>query len=188
MPAVELPEIPAPVAVDLDPAKTALLVLDISATSCPPPCRETVVPAVAALLEKARRAGALVAWTHGESSAPNAPGLEQKPGEPVASPASGNKFFKSDLDEILQQRGIDTAIMVGIRANSAVMYTAMEANLRGYTVVVAEDGIFSTDFGTFVARYQLLNHGGPSMRNPDNTPLAKSRTTLSRSDLITFKQ
>jgi hypothetical protein len=53
------------------------------------------------------------------------------------------------------------------------------ANERGYTVVVATDGISSgPDFDTYLTEYQLLNRA--------NDPLHSGAVTLSRGDLITF--
>jgi len=76
-------------------------------------------------------------------------------------------------------------VIVGSAANGAVLYTAFGANLRGYTVVVAVDGISSgPDFDTFLAEYQLLNQ--PGFANPTNEQLRPNAVTLSRSDLISF--
>jgi nicotinamidase-related amidase len=192
---VALPEIPAPVAVILDAKTTALSVLDLTANACAqPPCSETVIPTVAALVAQARQAGALVVWTLGEGAlreggegATFRPGLTPAPGEAVVG-APESKFNHTNLDQLLHEAGIDTVILVGVRANGAVMNTALDANRLGYTVVVADDGMFSDDFGMLITRYQVLNHGGPSTRNPTNRPLAPRVTTLSRSDLISFTE
>ena len=108
------------------------------------------------------------------------------PDEPSVT-SSSDKFFQTDLDGILKNAGVDTVIIVGTAANGAVLYTTFGATARGYTVVVAEDGISSTaDFATFLTRWQVLNQ--PGFNNPENRPLEKGRVTLSRTDLITFKQ
>ena len=86
---------------------------------------------------------------------------------------------------MLKSKGIKTAVIVGVSANGAVLYTAFEANLRGYTVVVAADGISADPFPLFLTQYQVLNQ--PGFPNPNNTPLAENRVTLNRSDLITFR-
>ena len=66
-----------------------------------------------------------------------------------------------------------------------MLYTAFGANVRGYTVVVATDGISAAPFPMVLTQYQLLNQ--PGFANPENTPLAENKVTLSRSDLITFR-
>lgn len=75
---------------------------------------------------------------------------------------------------------------MGTSANGAVLYSSYHANLLGFTVVVAEDGISGiAPFDAFLTRYQLLHQ--PGLSNNANTPLAEKKVTLSRSDLITFK-
>jgi nicotinamidase-related amidase len=184
--AQEAPAIPEPVAVELDASTTAYLVLDMvdaicgTQQMCP-----TTVPAVADLLGRARAAGVLVVYSTGRSGGTPMAGLESQPGEPsVAGPA--DKFYGSDLDEILASHGISTVVLVGVTANGAPMYTTFGASVRGYTSVVAQDGISSDDpFGLVVARWQLLNQ--PGFNNPTNAPLMEGRPTLSRTDLITFR-
>jgi nicotinamidase-related amidase len=50
-------------------------------------------------------------------------------------------FFGTDLDLLLQERGIEHMVLVGTVANICVLHTAGTARLSGYNVVVAEDGI-----------------------------------------------
>ena len=95
-------------------------------------------------------------------------------------------MFRTDLEEILNQRGIRAVVMVGTTANGAPMYTAMGATVREYLVVVAEDAISATTpFETLLARYQLLNQ--PGRDNPRNEPLRPNAVTLTRTDLITLQ-
>lgn len=182
---VELPTIPDPVPVEVDAATTAFLVLDLIDPGCPrrPGCPESL-PAVAALLGRAREAQVLVVYSTGRGPASIMPEVAAVGGEPIVR-TGADKFSGTDLDEILRGAGIETLVMVGTAANGAVLYTPFGANARGYTVVVAEDGISAdTHFEVFLTRYQLLNQ--PGFRNPDNRPLAPAAVTLSRTDLITF--
>ncbi len=184
MPSLEIPELPAPAVVALDPTTTALLVLDISdaSTRQVPACLVSV-PAVRTLLDAARAAGARVIFSLGRAAeqhvfADLAPGPE----EPVVR-SSADKYFGSDLEQRLA--GIATVVVTGTAANGAVLYTSFGACARGLTVVVAEDGISSRDpLATWLARYQLLNQ--PGFANVANTALAPKAVTLSRTDLISF--
>ena len=182
-----LPTIPAPAAVTLDPATTAYLVLDINSAVCAPrPGCQATVPAIAALLDRARQANAFVVYSN--TTAPGTtilPEVAPRPDDPMVT-SSADKFFNTQLDDILRDRGIRTAIVVGTAANGAVLYTSFGANTRGYTVVVAEDGISAPDdFAVLLTRYQLLNQ--PGFGNPDNEPLRERAVTLSRTDLISFQ-
>ena len=86
---------------------------------------------------------------------------------------------------MLRRHGITTLILAGWRINGSVLYTAVGANLRNYTVVVAEDATSATtDYDIAIGRYQLLTQLN---NNAKNEPLKKGAVTLSRSDLITFR-
>jgi nicotinamidase-related amidase len=183
--AIQLPTIPDPVAVTLDASSTAFLALDFNSTVCAntPACVATL-PAVAAGLSAARTAGALIAY----SSTPNAtvlPDVLQLPDDPVVT-SSADKFFNTNLDDVLKQRRIATVVLTGTITNGAILYTGFAAAARGYTVVIAADGVSArSDFANFAAEWQLLN--GPGTSNPQNTPLQPKAATLSRMDLITYR-
>jgi nicotinamidase-related amidase len=187
--AIAIPDIPAAVPVTLDARTTALLILDINSAVCQPnpDCVKTV-PAIASLLGKARTLKVPVIYSSTVNPAgppPMLTAVAPQAGEPVVV-ARADKFTDTNLDDLLKQRNASTLIIVGSAANGAVMYSAFHANTRGYTVVVAEDGISSpAPVNTRLARYQLLNQ--PGFINSSNTALADKKVTLSRSDLITFK-
>jgi nicotinamidase-related amidase len=97
---------------------------------------------------------------------------------------NGDKFSRTNLDEMLKNAGVDTVLVAGSSSNVAVMITAYALNTRGYTVGVLEDGLSAnTPFHTFYAEYQVLTTG-----NPDNEPLRKGQSTLTRTDLVTITQ
>ncbi len=183
---VQIPTLPAPAPVTVDAKTTAYLVLDLTSVVCAPrPSCQATLSAAAAVLTKARNASALVVYS--DTPTPGStilPEVAQRPGEPKVT-GRADKFFGTSLDEILKSKGTKTVIIVGTAANGAVLYTAFEANLRGYTVVVAADGISADPFPVLLTQYQVLNQ--PGFPNSANTPLAKDRVTLSRSDLITFR-
>jgi nicotinamidase-related amidase len=184
-----IPPIPAPAAVTLNAATTTLLILDINSAVCQPnPACTATVPAIAALLQKARAAKVPVLYssTPGPTGpAPTLPEVAPQAGEQTVV-SRANKFTGTALEELLRERQAKTLVIVGSAANGAVLYSAFHANTRGFTVVVAEDGLSSpVPINTTLARYQMLNQA--SFYNSSNTPLADQRVTLSRSDLITFK-
>ncbi|MBI3304380.1 MAG: cysteine hydrolase [Deltaproteobacteria bacterium] len=185
--AAAVPTIPAPAAVTVDAKTTAYLVLDLTSVICTP--RKSCVaslPAAAALLKKARDASVFVVYSDTPTAGSTIlPEVAQQPDDPKVT-GRADKFFGTNLDDILKAKGIKTVVIAGSAANGAVLYTAFGANLRGYVVVVAEDGISSDDaFAVLLTRYQLLNQ--PGFTNPDNKPLQATGVTLSRTALITFK-
>jgi nicotinamidase-related amidase len=179
-------KVPRPVTVTVDPRTTAYLLLDLTSAVCAPhPSCISSLPAATGLLAKARAAGATVVYSQTAAAGSEIlPQVAPQPGDPVVT-AHADKFFGTDLDQILSSRGIKTLVVVGTAVNGAVLYTTFEAGLRGYTVVVAEDGV-SAD-SPFVMNYslfQLLNE--PGFTNAQNTPLTTNAVTLSNSKLVTF--
>jgi nicotinamidase/pyrazinamidase len=50
-------------------------------------------------------------------------------------------FFGTDLDESLRRLGVDSLRLTGTVTHICVLFTAMEAVLRDYSVTVVEDGV-----------------------------------------------
>jgi len=189
-----VPAAPSPVAVALAGSSTAVLVLDVIDPICntQPRCL-AFVPRIVTLLAAARRAGALVAYSAANPNGIVAP-IATPPFVAAVAPAAGDpiimgngqdRFFDTRLDLTLRKRGITTLVLVGWRENGSLLYTAIGANLRSYTVVVADDATSATeDVDVAVGRYQMLTQLNA---NPKNEPLHKGAVTLSRTDLIAFR-
>jgi len=192
--AQQVPQMPPPLAVTVNAPATALLVMDVVAPLCTsqPPC-VALVPHIAALIAAARRAGALVVYS---AAAPGGlvqpvtapaflPAIAPQSGDPIVFGNGQDRFFATALDELLRRHGVTTLILAGWRENGSVLYTAVGANLRNYTAVVAEDGTSaSTDYDVAIGRYQMLTQ---LSNNAKNEPLKKGAVTLSRGDLISFR-
>jgi nicotinamidase-related amidase len=186
-PTSPVPQIPAPVAVEILVKGAALLVLDITNTICDPrPSCVASIPKIANLVKKVRDAKVPVIYSL-TATAGTAVRAEIAPqsGDPTVT-GRADKFYATNLEQILKDRGVENAVIVGSAANGAVLYTTFGANVRSLTVVVAQDGISAEpEFPITLTRWQLLNE--PGFANPDNKPLAKGQVTLSTTDLITFK-
>jgi nicotinamidase-related amidase len=186
-PTSPIPTIPAPVAVEVPVKGAALLVLDITNTVCDPrPSCVTSIPKIANLVKKARDAKVPIIY----STTTTAGTLVRTEIAPqsgdVTVAGRADKFFGTTLDKILIDKAVENAVVVGSAANGAVLYTTFGLNLRGITVVVAQDGISAEpEFPITLTRWQLLNQ--PGFTNADNKPLAKGFVTLSTTDLVTFK-
>jgi Amidases related to nicotinamidase len=186
---VTLPEIPAPVPVAIDAMSSALLILDINTAVCKPnPACMATVPDIVLLAKRARDAKVPVVYSTIITPSGPPPILGEvtpQAGEPTVV-ARADKFIDSNLEELLRQRNATNLVIVGTLGNGAVLYTSFHANVRGFTVVVAENGMSSlTPFNNFFTRHQLLQQ--PGLSNATNKPLAEKMVTLSRTDLITFK-
>ena len=168
-----------PVKID-DPKTTAYLVLDILKQNCNnerrPRCVASV-PKIQAFLNQARSKGVAVIYSYTPSSTP-ADILKEVaplPGEPLVQ-ASSDKFFQTDFEKILKDKGFNTLILVGTAAHGAVLYTGSQAAFRGFKVIVPVDGMSSdnTYFEQYTA-YQLAN-----------VPGAAQLVTLTKFDMIGF--
>jgi nicotinamidase-related amidase len=185
---LQMPQSPDPVAVVLDAAKTALLVFDIVDPICTrqPNCTGKMVPAISSLLVKARKAGVTVVYgTRAPTMSNWLPEVLPAPGDIKIESQAQDRFYNTDLDQMLKAKGITTLILTGWKVSGSVTYTSVGATLRGYTVVVPIDTTLDgTDYEIAIGRYQILHQNSS---NATNEPLKNRASTLSRTDLITFK-
>ncbi|MET0385828.1 MAG: isochorismatase family cysteine hydrolase [Polyangiales bacterium] len=71
------------------------------------------------------------------------PALAPLPGEPVIDKPGKGAFYATELEPILQHRGITTLIVCGVTTEVCVHTTVREANDRGYRCVVPSDATAS---------------------------------------------
>jgi nicotinamidase-related amidase len=185
---VQMPPSPEPVAVVLKPATTAVLVSDMIDPTCKtqPKCTGTMVPAIAALLAQARKAGVMVVHaTRAGNAAKFLPETAPAPGDPVIPSFAQDRFYNSKLDETLKAKGITTLVLTGWKISGSVLYTSIGATLRDYTVVIPKDAsLAGPDYEETIGIFQILNQ---SSANAANEPLKAKASTLSRTDIISFQ-
>lgn len=161
-----------------EPATTALLILDIQKNSCNseqrPRCAASI-PKVKTLLDLARENGMPVIYSLTSSANPEdiVPELEPNAGDPIVK-SSVDKFYKTELDNILKEKGIKTVIVTGTVAHGAVLHTAVGAAVRGYQVIVPVDGMSADNlFAEQYTAWHMLN-----------SPGTRNRATVTKSSLI----
>ena len=185
---LQMPSPPDPVPVVLNPATTALLIFDIVDPICSrqPNCTTRMVPAISSLLARARQAGVTVAFgTRAPTMSKWLPEVLPAPGDIKIESQAQDRFYNTDLDKTLKAKGITTLILAGWKVSGSVTYTSVGATLRGYTVVVPVDAsLDATDYEIAIGLYQILHQHS---ENAANEPLKDRASTLSRTDLITFK-
>ena len=103
------------------------------------------------------------------------PGVVPVGSEPIVR-SSVDKFYQTDLEDILRSRGIKTVVIAGTTAEGAVLHTATGASMRGYQVVVPVDGMSA---GSLYAEQYTAWH-------MLNAPGTRKRTILSQFDMITL--
>jgi nicotinamidase-related amidase len=185
---LQMPSPPDPVAVVLNPATTALLIFDIVDPICArqPNCTARMVPAISSLLTRARKAGVTIAYgTRAPTMSKWLPEVLPAPGDIKIESQAQDRFYNTELDKALKAKGITTLILTGWKVSGSVTYTSVGATLRGYTVVVPVDtSLDATDYEIAIGLYQILHQHSS---NAENEPLKNRASTLSRTDLITFK-
>jgi nicotinamidase-related amidase len=167
---VEVPEYDVHDTVGLDPSRTALIVVDMQNDFVRPdgslsvPDAEATIPAIAALVERARGAGVRVVFTQDthdegdpeweiwpEHTRRGTRGWEiveelaPRDDELVIRKVRYDAFYGTHLDHFLRLWGVDTLVLCGTVANICVHYTAASAALRWYGVVVPRDGVSALD-------------------------------------------
>jgi nicotinamidase-related amidase len=175
---IKVPPAPTLKPVTVDTKTTALLMLDFMNQNCGkrPRC-VAQIPAMKKLVTEARAHKVAVVYSliAKTTTADVIKDVAPLPDEPHVL-SGPDKFFKTDLEKILADKGIKTVIVVGTAANGAVMFTANSAALRGMNVIVPVDGMSAVD--PFVELFTAVHMA--------TGPAIAAKATLTRSDMIKF--
>ena len=87
-----------------------------------------------------------------------------------------DKFYKTNLEQILKDKGIQTVILVGTSTEGLVIYTGGAAALRGLNVVVPVDGMASAE--AYAEQYVAWHM--------THAPIVSPKVTLTRTGMIKF--
>ena len=185
---LQMPAIPDPARVTLDPKTTALMVLDYVEPICnaQPSCTDKMLPAMTPFMERVRKAGLTVAYgTRDQNMSKWLTDVAPGPGDIKVINTAQDRFYNTDLDKALKAKGIKTLIMVGWKISGSVTFTSVGAMVHDYTVVIPVDTTSAgSDYETTIGFYNVLNSGNANLVNE---PLKPRAATLSRTDMITFQ-
>jgi nicotinamidase-related amidase len=163
---VEVPDYTVADELTVPASTSALIVVDMQNDFVTPggalvvPDAQATVPTIAALLARARTAGARVFYTQ-DSHTPGdmefpiwgqhvvegtwgwqiVDALAPQPGERIIRKLRYDGFFGTSLDHELRLAGVTTVVVCGTVANICVLHTAGSAALRGYRVVVPVEAV-----------------------------------------------
>src|SRR5882724_8276791 len=173
---LQMPAIPEPARVTIDPKTTAVMVLDYVEPICSaqPSCKDKMLPAMPPFMERVRKAGLTVAYgTREQNMSKWLKDVAPSPGDIKVINTAQDRFYNTDLDKALKAKGITTIIMVGWKVSGSLAYTSVGATVRDYTVVVPVDTTAATtDYETVIGFYQILNQGNGNLTNQPLKPKA----------------
>jgi nicotinamidase-related amidase len=166
--------------VTVDPRTTALMMFDFVKQTCNqerrPRCIASI-PKVKKLLLEARAKNMLVVYSIISTAAIGdiLPDVAPTANEPNVQ-GGADKFYKTNLEQILKDKGIQTVIVTGTAAHGVIMYTGSAAAFRGFKVIVPVDGTSAEN--TYIEQYVTYNF--------TSAPGVAAQTTLTSIDMIKF--
>jgi nicotinamidase-related amidase len=175
--AIAIPPTPELESVAIDPETSALLILDMETSICKDPRCLKSIPKINKLLIKVHRECMLVVYslTRTGNLADIFRQIAPAPGDPIVK-SNVDKFYKTNLEKILQDYSIKTVLITGYAANGAVLHTATSAAFRGYNVIIPVDCISAQNpYAEQYAAWHMLN-----------SPGTRNRVTLSKVSLASF--
>lgn len=164
--------------VSVKSTSTALIVLDFQYMNCNQERRPRCVASllkVQKLLSKVREKNLFVVYALIRSSPLEDIRDEVKPlgNEPIVK-SGVDKFYKTDLENILTTNGISKVIIVGTSAHGAVLHTATGAAQRQLKIIVPIDGISATE--PYAEQYTVWHLV--------NAPGTRRNVTITKCDMI----
>jgi nicotinamidase-related amidase len=173
---VKAPPAPKLENVYIEPATTALLILDIEQkTVLSKPRAVAALPKIKKLLEWSRKNSISVAYSTIKISDPAQilPEVKQNDGEPVVK-AGVDKFYETELEKYLKDKNIKTVIITGTAAEGAVLGTMIGAVTRGFKVILPVDCMPSSQ--AYAEQYVVWH--------AMNAPVVKGNVTVTSTELI----
>ncbi len=158
--------------------KTALLVIDVQQALCAGEWAcfdiQNILPRINGLTAKARAAGALVILVqHEEDEGSLQPGsdgwqlaaaLDAQPGDIRVSKRTPDSFHRTDLQALLQERGVTELVICGLQSDFCVDTTTRRALALGYPVTLVADAHSTLDNGVLTAA-QITAHHNTTLGN-----------------------
>lgn len=152
-------------------SKTALLIIDmqVGLFEGEKPCHDAdgVVGRVNALARGVREKGGIVVLIQHENEKAYAPGerlwqllptLEHEPGDIYVGKTASDCFYRSSLDKVLRERGVNRLLVAGCATELCVDTTIRVAASKDYDVTVVADGHTTKDRPALKAADIIAHH------------------------------
>lgn len=133
---------------------SALLVIDVQRDVVAQAFRrDEVISNIASLVERARNEGAPVIWVQhsddelqqGTEGWSYVPDLTMRDGEPVVHKKFGDSFEGTNLEQLLNERGVNHLIVCGAQTDACIRSTLHGALARGFNATLVSDAHTTDD-------------------------------------------
>lgn len=133
---------------------TALLVIDVqNGVVAEAHRRDEVVSTIAALVDRARAEAVPVVWIQhsderlvvGSEPWEYVTELARQDSEPLVHKTYGDSFESTDLEDVLQSRGVGRLVVTGASTDACIRSTIHGAFARGYDVTLVADAHTTED-------------------------------------------
>lgn len=139
---------------------TALLVIDVqNGVMTGAHERDTIVGAIAGVVERARSAAVPVVWVqHSSDELPTGtpqweyvPELQRRDDEPLVHKRYGDSFEDTDLESVLSGLGVGKLVVTGAQTDACIRSTLHGAFTRGYDTMLVSDAHTTEDLSEWGA-------------------------------------
>ncbi len=80
-----------------------------------------------------------------------------QPGDPVVVTSRPSAFDRSQLEDLLQARGVRRVVLTGQATEQGILYAALDASVRRYQVVVPQDAVAAIDASLAGAALRMMD-------------------------------
>jgi nicotinamidase-related amidase len=143
-----------------DRPNTALLVIDVqNGVVAGTPRRDEVIANINTLVDKARTEDVPVIWVqHSDAGLPRdsdnwqyVPELVRLESEPLVHKSYGDSFEETDLEALLEERGVGRLVVTGAQTDACIRSTLHGAITRGYDATLVGDAHTTEDLTAYGA-------------------------------------
>jgi nicotinamidase-related amidase len=152
--------------------KTALLLIDAQVNMFVPSTMvyqgDALLETLGSMIRRARQAGVPVFYVqhNGQAGDPDEtgtagwqihPALTPRTREMVFQKRTPSSFYGTSLDEVLQRKGVERLVILGLQTEFCIDTTVRHAYALGYEVLLVQDG-HSTYNGKVLTAPQIIAH------------------------------
>lgn len=174
----------------MNTSHTALLIIDVQSGLFPTYRGDELLANISQLLTKAHEATIPVIYVQHSEDHPQSPlrfqsegwqihpAIAPRPDETIIHKKTSSSFYKTNLQEVLTERGIQKLVIAGLQTDWCIDTTTRHASLLDYEVTLVSDSHSTEDSDTLTAA-QIVEH---------HNNLLSGFSTLKKAEEISFAE